>query len=153
MNIELYERLRAKQIDPFELLLKILEKIRQKRMPILILDEVQTLEGIYMNGEIRKKNLLREFFNFLVRLTKETHVAHVVVMTSGTLFLEKIYNQSKLAETSDFYKIGHLNFEQVKQWLKYEGIEDEDVVNFFQWETLHEDKNIFICGKTYLFNI
>ena len=128
LDLELY-----KQIDPFELLLRILQKIKQKRMPILILDEVQTLEGIYMNGEMRKKNLLTEFFNFLVRLTKETHVAHVVVMTSETLFLEKIYNHSKLAETSDFYKIGHLDFEQVQEWLKYEGIEDEDVVNLI-WE-------------------
>jgi AAA+ ATPase superfamily predicted ATPase len=99
----------------------------------LILDEVQILEGIYMNGEVKRRHLLTEFFNFLVRLTKETHLAHVVVMTSETLFLEKIYNHSKLAETSDFYLIGHLDFKQVQEWLKHEGIEDKEIVNLI-WE-------------------
>jgi AAA+ ATPase superfamily predicted ATPase len=111
----------------------ILRKIKEKRQPILILDEVQTLQDIYMNGEIKKKHLLTEFFNFLVRLTKETHLAHVVVMTSETLFVEKLYNHSRLAETSDFYLIGHLDFKQVQEWLKYEGIGDKEIVNLI-WE-------------------
>ena len=111
----------------------ILKNIKEKRQPILILDEVQTLQDIYMNGEIKKKHLLTEFLNFLVSLTKETHLAHVVIMTSETLFLEKIYNHSKLAETSDFYKIGHLNYEQVRAWLEHEGIKDEKIVNLI-WE-------------------
>ena len=108
LNIELYDRLVEKKIDPFNLLLEILKKIKRKQMPILILDEIQTLQDIYMNGELKKKHLLTEFLNFLVSLTKETHLAHVVVMTSETLFLEKIYNHSKLAKTSDFYKIDHI---------------------------------------------
>ena len=133
LNIELYDRLVEKKIDPFNLLLEILKKIRKKQMPILILDEVQILEGIYMNGEVKRRHLLTEFFNFLVRLTKETHLAHVVVMTSETLFLEKIYNHSKLAETSDFYLIDHLSYDQVKEWLQFEGIEDEKIVGLI-WE-------------------
>jgi len=129
LNIELYNQLQKNEIDPFVVLMDILKNIKEKRQPILILDEVQTLQDIYMNGEIKKKHLLTEFLNFLVSLTKETHLAHVVIMTSETLFLEKIYNHSKLAETSDFYKIGHLNYEQVRAWLEHEGIEDEKIVN------------------------
>ena len=127
LNIELYDRLVEKKIDPFNLLLEILKKIKRKQMPILILDEIQTLQDIYMNGELKKKHLLTEFLNFLVSLTKETHLAHVVVMTSETLFLEKIYNHSKLAKTSDFYLIDHFEKEMVRKWFEYEGIEDENV--------------------------
>ena len=133
LNIELYNQLQKNEVDPFVVLLDILRNIKEKRTPILILDEVQTLQDIYMNGEIKKRHLLTEFLNFLVSLTKETHLAHVVVMTSETLFVEKLYNHSRLAETSDFYLIGHLEFEQVEQWLKHEGIEDKEVVNLI-WE-------------------
>jgi AAA+ ATPase superfamily predicted ATPase len=111
----------------------ILRNIKAKRQPVLILDEVQTLQDIYMNGEIKKRHLLTEFFNFLVRLTKETHLAHVVVMTSETLFLEKIYNHSKLAKTSDFYKIDHFDQETVRGWFEHEGVYEENVFNLV-WE-------------------
>jgi len=133
LNIELYNQLQRNEIDPFVVLMDILRNIKQKRQPILILDEIQTLQDIYMNGEIKKRHLLTEFFNFLVRLTKETHLAHVVVMTSETLFLEKIYNHSKLAETSNFYLIDHLSYDQVKEWLQFEGIEDDKIAALI-WE-------------------
>lgn len=133
LNIELYNQLKRYEADPFIVLKEILERIRKRRLPILILDEVQILQGIYMNGEVRERELLSEFFNFLVRLTKETHLAHVVVMTSETLFLEKIYNHSKLAETSDFYKVGHLGPFQVEEWLRQEGIEDKAVIQLI-WD-------------------
>jgi AAA+ ATPase superfamily predicted ATPase len=133
LNIELYNQLRKNEVDPFVVLMDILRNIKEKRQPILILDEVQTLQDIYMNGEIKKKHLLTEFFNFLVRLTKETHLAHVVVMTSETLFLEKIYNHSKLAKTSDFYKIDHFDKETVRGWFEYEGIGEENIFRLI-WE-------------------
>jgi len=78
-----------------------------------------------------------------VRLSKETHLAHVVVMTSETLFLEKIYNHSKLAETSDFYKIDHLDYSHMAQWLRYEGIENKEVIDLI-WE--------YVGGSVYRLN-
>jgi hypothetical protein len=57
LNIELYNQLQRNEVDPFVLLMDILRKIKEKRQPILILDEVQTLQDIYMNGEIKKKHL------------------------------------------------------------------------------------------------
>lgn len=133
LNIELYNQLQRNEVDPFVVLMDILKRIKEKRQPILILDEVQTLQDIYMNGEIKKRHLLTEFFNFLVSLTKETHIAHVVVMTSETLFLEKIYNHSKLAKTSDFYKIDHFAKETVRKWFEHEGIEEEEIFELI-WE-------------------
>ena len=125
INIELYNKLQNNEIDPFVLLMDILRNIKAKRQPILILDEIQTLKDIYMNGDIRKKYLLTEFFNFLVSLTKETHLAHVIVMTSETLFMEEIYNHSKLAETSNFFLIDHLSTDQALKWLDQEEIKDK----------------------------
>ena len=71
--------------------------------------------------------LLNEFLNFCVRLTKETHLSHVVILTSNTLFLEKIYNNSKLKETSDFKLIDHLEYEVVKEWLKTKGFNEKEI--------------------------
>ena len=129
INIELYNQLQNNEIDPFVLLMDILSNIKTKRQPILILDEIQTLKDLYMNGEIQKKHLLTEFFNFLVRLTKETHIAHVIVMTSETLFMEDIYNHSKLAETSNFLLIDHIRTDQILKWLDQEGIREKEKIN------------------------
>ena len=49
LNIELYNQLQRNEVDPFVLLMDILRKIKEKRQPILILYEVQTLQDIYMN--------------------------------------------------------------------------------------------------------
>jgi len=43
------------------------------------------------------------------------------------LFLEKIYNNSKLKKTSDFKLIDHLEYEVVKEWLKIKGFSEESI--------------------------
>jgi len=99
---------------------------KEKRKNIFIIDEIQTLQDIYLNGE---KLLLNEFLNFCVRLTKELHISHVLFLTSNTIFLSEIYNNAKLKETSRFKFIGHLGFEDVKEWLlgKGLGLSEQDV--------------------------
>jgi hypothetical protein len=46
-------------------------------------------------------------------------------MTSETLFMEEIYNHSKLAETSNFFLIDHLSTDQALKWLDQEEIKDK----------------------------
>ncbi len=48
----------------------------------LVIDEIQSLEDVYGNGE---KELLKEFLNFCVALTKETHLSHVIMLSSNTI--------------------------------------------------------------------
>ena len=108
----LYQKIKEKKEDVFDILLEEFKK--QKKKNILIIDEIQKLEDIYVNNE---KLLLNEFLNFCVSLTKETHISHVVILSSNTIFINKIYNNAKLKETSEFYKIDHLPFEEVKKWL------------------------------------
>ncbi|MDQ7033109.1 MAG: ATP-binding protein, partial [Desulfonauticus sp.] len=64
-----------------------------------------------------ERELLKEFLNFCVRLTKELHLSHVVILSSNTIFIDKIYNHAKLKVTSKFKKIDHLDYETTKEWL------------------------------------
>ena len=54
-------------------------------------------------------------------------------MTSETLFLEKIYNHSKLAKTSGFYSIEHFDQKTVREWFDHEGIKEENIFQLI-WE-------------------
>ncbi|MDQ7031190.1 MAG: ATP-binding protein [Desulfonauticus sp.] len=93
----------------------LLEEFRKdKRKNIFIIDEIQILQDIYIN---ENKFLLNEFLNFCVRLTKETHLSHVLILTSNTIFLNEIYNSSKMKKTSRFKLINHLGKEDIKEWL------------------------------------
>ncbi len=128
ISFNLYQGMEEKKIDPFDLFFEVLKKIKSRgKQPVIIIDEVQELRDIYMNGELQKKYLLTEFFKFLVSLTKETHLAHVVVSTSSSLFIDEIYNNSKLAETSDFYLVGYFDYETTKEWLEIEGFKEEEI--------------------------
>ena len=80
----------------------------------MIIDEIQKLEDVYIND---KRELLKEFLNFCVSLTKEKHLSHVLILSSNTIFIERIYNDAKLKETSRFKKIDHLSKEKVQEWL------------------------------------
>jgi len=87
---------------------------KEKRKNIFIIDEIQSLQNIYINGD---KKLLSEFLNFCVALTKETHLSHVLILTSNTIFLNEIYNNAKMKVTSDFELINHLPYKEIETWL------------------------------------
>ena len=127
LNYELFEKIREREVDPFDVFFETIKNINKKRKVILIIDEVQELSDIYMNGELQKKYLLTEFFKFLVSLTKETHLAHIVVSTSSSIFIDEIYNNSKLAETSEFYLIDYFDYEISKEWLEMENFNEEEI--------------------------
>ena len=50
-------------------------------------------------------------------ITKESHLAHVIISSSDGYFIEEIYRNSKLRKTSDFLKVSYLNEKEVKYWL------------------------------------
>ena len=128
ISFNLYEALKNKEADPFKLIFEVLSKLKSKgRQPVLIIDEVQELSDIYMNGDIKQRYLLTEFFKFLIRLTKETHLSHVIVMTSSSVFIDEIYNNSKLAKTSEFYLFDHLNYDITRKWLEDENFNESEI--------------------------
>ncbi|MDQ7032655.1 MAG: ATP-binding protein [Desulfonauticus sp.] len=112
----------------------LLEEFRkEKKKSIFIIDEIQSLQDIYINGN---KKLLNEFLNFCVSLTKETHLSHVLILTSNTIFLSEIYSNAKMKVTSDFKLIDHLGYEEIKTWLiskKDLGFRGEDIELIYEY--------------------
>ena len=113
---ETLKDIESKSIDPFEVLEKEIKKLNAKGIkPVIIIDELQALEGIYMNGQ---RELIKELFNFFVAMTKEAHLCHVIIGSSDGYFVERIYEESKLRKASKFLKVDYLNEEDTKYWLR-----------------------------------
>ncbi|NPA39242.1 MAG: AAA family ATPase [Thermodesulfobacteria bacterium] len=125
---EIYQKIKKKQINLFKTFIEELERlVKKKKRCVIVIDEIQKLRDIYIKNGNGERELLKEFLNFCVSLTKERHLSHVVILTSNTIFIERIYNDARLKETSDFVKIDHLKKEQVKEWLKIEGLSKKEI--------------------------
>jgi hypothetical protein len=117
LSKEVKKSLENKTLDPFVVMEKELIKLVKKgKHPVIIIDELQALEDIYMNGQ---QSLLKELFNFFVAMTKESHLCHVVIASSDGYFLNKLYNDSRLTKTSAFYEIDYLPKEDIRYWLSH----------------------------------
>jgi hypothetical protein len=61
-------------------------------------------------------------------MTKESHLAHIIIASSDGYFLDTVYTDSRLKKTSKFYKVDYLPKEAVMDWLlnleKYSKIKD-----------------------------
>jgi AAA+ ATPase superfamily predicted ATPase len=131
------------RVDPFKVMEKEFITLTNKGIkPVLIIDELQALDKIYLNNG-KDRRLIVEFFNFFVAMTKESHLAHIIVASSDGYFLNTVHNDSKLKKCSEFYKVDYLPKEDVMEWLlnleKYSKIKDytlteEDAEKI--WDTL-----------------
>gem|GEM_PF-315281 len=143
INSEIEEKIQQGKVDPFKVMEKEFIKLEEKGIkPILIIDELQALDEIYMNNG-RDHRLIIELFNFFVAMTKESHLAHIIIASSDGYFINTVYADSKLKKSSKFYKVAYLQKEDVMEWLlnleKYSKIEDytltkEDAEKI--WETV-----------------
>jgi len=124
---EIMKGLNNKEFDPFIVMEKELQKLQKKgKRPIIIIDELQSFRDIYMNGQ---RELLKELFNFFVAITKESHLCHVIVSCSDGYFMKRVYEDSYLTKTSEFFEVEYLNEQGIKHWLA--NIETEnDLVSF-----------------------
>ena len=103
---------------------KLISANKRGIKPIIIIDEFHLLKHIYINGE---RYLIDEIFNLFIALTKVRHIAHVVLATSDSYFIEEIYKSSKLAKTSDFFLLDHFDKETVFHWLKKEEFSEKEI--------------------------
>jgi len=125
---EIKKSLEDKTLDPFAVMKKELQKISKKgKRPVIIIDELQALEDIYLNGQ---RELLKELFNFFVAITKESHLCHVIIASSDGYFMKRIYEDSKLSKTSKFYSVDYLNESDTKYWLNH--LESESAITRFK---------------------
>ncbi len=128
------KEIKRRERDLFEEITEVIRKESRDKRAVLIVDEIQVLRDLYIRNGNGERELLKEFLNFCVRLTKELHLCHVVILTSNTVFIERIYNDARMKETSDFRKVGHLRREQVYEWLRVEGMGEEEIE--LVWEYL-----------------
>ncbi len=50
-----------------------------------------------------------------------------MILSSNTVFIDRIYNDAKLKVTSEFYKIDHLDKQITSEWLREEGFGEDEV--------------------------
>ncbi len=127
MDVEVYKGLQNFEYDAFEIMEKELLNIKEEgKKPIILIDELQALEDIYINGQ---RELIKEVFNFFIAMTKESHLCHVIVASSDGYFIEKIYTHSKLSKTSKLLEIDYLDKDSVYYWLK--NLDKENNINTY----------------------
>jgi AAA+ ATPase superfamily predicted ATPase len=143
LSVEVLKGMEAGELDPFVVMEKeFLKQSKKGIKPVVIIDELQAIDQIYMtNG--KERQLVIELFNFFVAMTKESHLAHVIIASSDGYFLNTVYTDSKLKKSSEFYKVDYLPRADVMEWLlnleKYSKIKDytlteEEVEKI--WDTL-----------------
>ncbi len=130
LNAGILKEIKEREKDLFNALIDEIESESKRKKCVIIIDEIQTLEEIYINGD---RELLKEFLNFCVSLTKELHLSHVVILSSNTVFIDRIYNDAKLKKTSNFYKIMHLDKSTTEEWLKEEGFSFDEIEMIWEY--------------------
>ncbi len=94
-------RQKEKPHDAFNYIEVFFKKLVESGLrPIIAIDELQRMRGIRTDGEF-----IDDLFNFFVRLTKETHLAHAVAISSDCLFIEHVYGVSRLEGRARYFKI------------------------------------------------
>jgi len=119
-----------KSEDVFEYILNVFKNLKNNgKKPILIIDELQVIEDLKINGY-----LIYKLFNFFISLTKQRHLSHVVVLTSDSLFINKVYNEAMLQDRCKYYLIDDFDYKTTKEFLiknNFSSEEIETVWNYF----------------------
>jgi AAA+ ATPase superfamily predicted ATPase len=128
LSVEALKGVEAGALDPFKLMEGEFIQLNKKGIkPILVIDELQELNHIYLNGG-KDRHLIIELFNFFVAMTKESHLAHIIIASSDGYFIDTVFCDSRLKKTSKFLKVDYLDQESIVDWLlnlrKYSKIED-----------------------------
>ena len=111
--------------DPLEFLENYFKEISKTKIPILIIDELQMIGDLEINGK-----LIQRLFNFFIGLTKELHICHVFALSSDSLFIEKVYAEAILKDRCRYLLIDNFDEETTKKFLKkhnFSGKEQENI--------------------------
>ena len=106
----------------FVYLESLLMEVSKKKKPVLVLDELQKIDDVKINGP-----LIYELFNFFVGLTKESHLAHVFAITSDSLFLEKVYKEAMLHGRCDYLLVDDFDYDITVEFLRKYGFAKDEI--------------------------
>jgi AAA+ ATPase superfamily predicted ATPase len=129
--------------DVFDFLEKYFIEIDKRgKRPILIIDELQVIGDLKINGF-----LIYKLFNFFVRLTKELHLCHVFCLSSDSLFIERVYNEAILKNRVSYLLIDDFDRETALNFMDFLA---ENILNK---KLSDEDKDLiysYVGGKPIL---
>ncbi len=110
----------------FKYLETVFEEIRaEKKIPVFVLDEMQTIKELINTSG---KSVIHELFNFMVGLTKETHLCHCLCATSDCLFIEDIYSNARLEGRAEYVLIDDLNRDEAFEVYGKFGFENKELI-------------------------
>jgi len=101
------------------------EVVEGGKRPILVIDELQVIKKVInATGQL----VLNRLFNFMVRLTKETHLCHCLCATSDCLFIEDVYSNARLEGRAKYLLVDDLDKEEADRVYEGFGFEDKELV-------------------------
>ncbi|CEG11521.1 conserved hypothetical protein [groundwater metagenome] len=107
--------------DVFEFLEEYFLKISETKIPILIIDELQVIGDLEINGKA-----IYKLFNFFIRLTKELHICHVFTLSSDSLFIENVYNEAMLEGRANYILVDDFDEETTSKFLEKYNISEKE---------------------------
>jgi len=117
--------------NPFKVMEDKLIAARKRGIyPVIILDEIQELKHIYLNGQ---RHLIDELFNLFVGLTKVKHLAHIILASSDSYYINQVYESAKLEQTTEFLFIDYLDKLTVTNWLSKEQFSENEAVEGYKY--------------------
>ena len=122
--INLFEQIfekKNKSKDMFKYIERFLLEISKKRTPILIIDELQVIGDLKIDG-----SLMYKLFNFFIRLTKELHLCHIFAVSSDSLFIENIYSEAMLEGRCRYLLVDDFDEQTTIAFLEEHGFDDSE---------------------------
>ncbi len=114
--------------DVFEFLENYFKEISKKGKIILIVDELQVIGDLEIDGK-----LIYKLFNFFIRLTKELHICHVFALSSDSLFIEKVYNEAMLEGRANYILVDDFDEETAGKFLETYKFTDVEIRKTLQY--------------------
>jgi len=115
--------------------------VKEGWRPVLVIDELQVIRKVInATGQL----VLDRLFNFMVRLTKETHLCHSLCATSDCLFIEEVYSNARLEGRAEYLLVDDLGreeafevyeefgFKEKKEIWEYIGGKIGDMIKLFE---------------------
>jgi AAA+ ATPase superfamily predicted ATPase len=117
---QMFERNELENV--FVYLENFLNEVAKKKKLVFILDELQVIGDVKIDGL-----LIYKLFNFFVRLTKELHLCHVFVVTSDSLFIERVYVEAMLQGRCEYLLVDDFDYETTVKFLKKHGFSEDEI--------------------------
>ena len=110
----------------FKYLRELFEGIKENgKTPVFVLDEMQTVKEII---NFAGRPVMHELFNFLVGITKESHMCHSLCSTSDCLFIEEIYSNARLEGRARYILVDDLREEEAFKVYRSFGFRERELV-------------------------